>query len=639
MNRFSQFSSRRGSGGYALATTVVFVALAVTIAVGLSLSRQMWGQMGEKQLHRILTQTAMDVDATAMMAALRTGMPAGASVNVSENMSGLTGGRTTLTITPYVGAQPVVYQTGVTVGLPVGNTNGSFPLEANLFYDQLVGVSEPSVLGSWDPLRGIWGVNSGFGIMVQNELLGGMRTNKSVQTQRDEQGVWKGGSRLFSWNEVDTAKVYEVAVRRFPASVFTLYVPSIPGVSESGNLGFWAAGGSSSQPIGRYYSEVPMAPGRADVVLDTPFILAGGLNWNDTAWAENGANWKFRVPASAMGATQPRTGTRQTETLGGDAHSDYTMGRNITYGGMLAEGKDRPVYLGRFGGTNASLSGALFPSFSGMEFNFPVSSANKDLMAHLWESSVRVVRLSTNTAVSVSGYGTTWPLGASLVTVNDTNREIILNFNAITNIGTNSLVLSVSADGYDTNGSTMISNTERAEYRVRVICPNVDSLGWTGSSDGKRGLTIVTPHPLILSGGFNASGSEVPSMLVSPYMVVEGTPGVPVSVNSVVVTTGSVMTNNNPLSDVFQGVPGSSPSQVNLVGSLLFWKRFASPGRTLVSGYPLVPVSLYPSPTCYTGEAYPPGIPAFMDVRYGRERLRNYRIYSEETTFVSSGDE
>lgn len=656
------------SGGYALAVTIIFVTVAVTVAAGLAITRQMWGQMGEKQLHRILTQTAMDVDGLAMISLLRQGVEGNGVSTVSLSSAAFTP-RTVLSITPLTSdpnGTPVVYQTSTRIAVPTEwAATGAFPLNANLFYDQLLDTPSNSVMGMWDPFREIWSVSSGFGIMTQNELSGGVRANKSVKPVRDEAGEWESGSRLHAWLEVDTAKLYEVAVRRLPASAFTLFAPEISGSSETMLLGNWAAGGSSSIGVGRYYTEMPVSPGRQGVVLNYPMVATGGLNWGAPGWNDNGGS--FSISMLNMGST----GGLYPDELGED-HVNYQRVNNVMaspnkgefyksrytkFGGMISTGLDRPVKLTQFGGDSASLVGVegvsgsvvlgwMAPDVGDASYGFQVAADAPNLLAQLWNrADVRIYRTGPGEAKVWLANGGEWPELEPCVVVNDTTQEITVNLTNVPPSTVNpfedwrSAIVFVESGGVNDVG-VELTDLERAQYKVRVICPDVDSLGWATSAfapNGKGGLTIASSHPVILDGGFNQNGASVPAMVVAQNIAVAAPlVGYPATLKGVFVTVGCEMdANGDPLKWAFQSELGREPYHVYLMGSVIFWNRMAN--KPLVTGWSSPTVFLNSDNLYLSGKCFPPGVPALLDTRFAKEQLLNYRIYSEDTTLSSPG--
>ncbi len=658
------------SGGYALAVTLVFVTVAVTVSAGLAVTRQMGGQMGEKQLHRILTQTAMDVDGLAMLSLLRKDLAGSGNSSVSLSSSAFNK-RTTLSITQLKsnsggnsGGNSVVYSTSTRVAVPTEwQSTGAFPLSANLFYDQLTDTPKNVVMGMWDPFREIWSVFSGFGVVTQNELIGGVRTDKMTRPVRNNAGIWESGSRLHAWLEVDTAKIYEIGVRRIPASAFTLFVPEILGATESVKLGAWTGGGLGKE-IGRYYMETSVSPAKRGVVLEYPLVALGGVNWMSKDWNTNNGSFSLLVGKNAStrkGVDNPK---HLVSALTSKNKEDLYKPRYTKFAGMLATGLDRPVKLTRFGGDSASLLGV--PDWSPPDrgdalYAFPISDSSPNLLAQLWSrADIRVYRVSPGVAMSErSTQSGDWTAMTSCVSVNETTKEIVVNLDlaGADIFDFSHAIVFVESGGVDSS-NVQLTAGERAQYKVRVKCSNVDSLGWTAAAsapNGAGGLTIASSLPIILDGGFNEGGTQVPAMVVAQNIAVSSSypiyPNYPMKLRGVFVTMGEKMdSSQNPLEGAFQVEPGmdfgmdfgmdlgmASPS-VSVEGSVLFWNR--------VYNKPLITDELSQAWACPSnvtlgsddlyllGKSFPPGIPALLDTRFGKEQVLNYRIYSEDTALV-----
>lgn len=647
----SFFHPKNSRSGYALAVTLVFVAVSLTIAGGLALSRQMWGQMGEKQLHRVLTQTVLDVDSLAMIASLRNDFSDGTLI-VSESDQAFNN-RTSLSITPRVGDPTSVVSYGVSdpqLGLPLAyESTGEFPLNANsntgIFYEDIVGTRLQTTLGAWDPYRGIWSVSEGFGVMTTKGLSGDARDDKSLQTVRDANGKWVSGSRLKAWSEVDTAKIHEVAVRRFPISAFTLFVPAIPYFPEQVTLDHRAyATAPDNYSIGRYYLDTSVAPGRAGIKLTYPMVVTRGFAWADPLWNSNNFYWDLDIPAISSGGGGEWSSAGTTTLALQDADpTEFYKNRYVKYGGMFATGEDRPVKLVRYGGSSALLQGSpswLPPDRLAVGGFSMVSVSNSNLLAQLWNrGGVQVWRTGPNTGRAVIAFTDTnfGPLSGK-VTVNDTTKEITLNLVGV-NIGASSLLLNVCAGGVDALGNPL-SAAERQSYKVRVICPNAYDLGLSVSDTGVGGLTIASPHPIVLRSGFNgtqpaAGVTPVPVMVVAQNLAVSGGSAGFSFLEGVFVTTGAAFgANLTPLYNVIQVDPAAPSSYLFVKGSIILWSRAGN--RPLISGYSTVDTYLRPNLYFTQGKSYAPGTPSVWDLRFAREQLRSYRMYSEDTTFTPS---
>lgn len=632
------FSRKSSQGGYALGVTVVFVAVAVTIAVGLAVGRQMGGQMGEKQLHRIITQTALDVDSMAMLAALRQSWeeadedPKRDLIVSSDSDEFKT--KTTFSISPLSsspGGNSVVYtSSSKVVTSREGSQNGRLKLGSEIFYDQLNVKEEPCSLGMWDPYRNIWSKRTVFGVLTTNELVGGARENKDVRTVRNAKGEWVSGSRLHAWMEMDTAKVHEIVVRRLPASAFTLFVPAAR-VFETLVLGTWVNGEDNSHKIGRYYTETAFVPGRRDLILDLPLVAAGGVDWGKLGYYATQSSMCLEVPSNSTVGEDSR---RVYDVFGQADSKSFYKNRYTKYGGLISTGVDRPVGFRRFGGYNATLRGKIS------------DSDDNNILAKLKERANVILRREDGEKVSVSSgenYLFDW---SNIVSVNDSDKEIILDFTSCNGSNFSSvseLILYVTSGGKDRYGN-LLSEEDIKSYKVRVILPNMEKLGFnTSSSSHVGGLTIVTRHPVIFEGDFNSHGSRVPVMVAAENFVASCNPGQSVAWYGVFLTSGGRLGGDgNPFKGFVQGYPEKVPSSVSVHGSVIFWERNDNKPLVNVGGeeWPLVPVNLHSDGLYLDGSHYPPGTPALVDLRFGRELLQTYVIHSEEAAFtpVNSDD-
>jgi len=588
----------RGSkSGFALGVSLVIVVVVVTIAGGLALNREMWAQSGTKQLHRIVSQAALEADTAAILAAIRTGVAEdGIFINEEEDFFAesplfqkLEG--SSLLSAVSVDGSPVTY-TGsyeVAVSEEADPEEPLAPLPT--FFDSVDGLDFSGSLTRWDPFGGVNTQASGIGLMVNREVVGDLREGKDAAET----------SKLQAWSEVDVAKYMEVIFRWMPASIFTVYYPSpVSGSNPTLMLGTLAAGGGN--PIGRYYVEGKVAPS-ATVGISSPLIATEGLDWDSSLWASSG---QFLTYASGSGGTQLLVGKPGSGSAGRDAFYRESF---LLYPGLYELGGARPTSLFRENGRNSVVSTNLVDS-------------NNILGDYYTNASVRVTRSTPDEVLVEVADGVTLPSNfADAFSVDDDSNLIVFDSSVLSydGLGTPPFVIYVASGGDDEFGNPL-SGSQISSYSVVA---RVDSVGGLSSDSTLARMTLVSPHSLILEGGFNGSSPTAPAMVVSPDVQVSSPSGATSSPASVPVN-GVVLTRVGDPFRAIDAVGVHPPLAVNLNGSMLAWEVDPLIADANVN------TTISPSTTYLDGSNYPPGVPALMDVRMGRESLENYRIFSTE---------